>query len=386
MKAFLSYRSVDRDRVRSVAEALCAEGIDAWWDVWEIRPGDNFISKINEGLEQCDCGVVFLSNASLAGAWQQDEITILKTFAVDERRPLIPVLLDIDVKVPAMLRPYSRLSADQVAELADAIVHRVANKPALGTPRPVPACVRFTIHLRELPNFGIGVSAQLDGKLLVSEQAVKAGAGFAFSYSEFVKARPGGARQQLGESISASCERDLVRLGEAVGRVVFAGDIDRHLAECLTAGATGQVQEIELVFESASARMLSVPFEAARLADGRVPALMPGVFTWRRPPSANKTGAQAPSPGPLRIWSRSARLMRARRTARCLISNANWKPSSMPSKKRACTVTPMYAFSKSAVPIRSALLSKNSAITCSIFPAMATRLSWNSKMKTVIRF
>ena len=60
-KVFLSYRSVDRDRVRTVAEALRAEGIDAWWDVWEIRPGDNAISKINDGLEQCECGIVFLS-------------------------------------------------------------------------------------------------------------------------------------------------------------------------------------------------------------------------------------------------------------------------------------------------------------------------------------
>jgi hypothetical protein len=108
-KVFLSYRSVDRDRVRVVAETLRAEGIDAWWDVWEIRPGDNFVAKINDGLEQCECGVVFLSNASLAGAWQQDEIAILKTFAVDERRPLIPVLLDANVKVPAILRPYSKL-------------------------------------------------------------------------------------------------------------------------------------------------------------------------------------------------------------------------------------------------------------------------------------
>jgi hypothetical protein len=91
-KVFLSYRSVDRDRVRTVAEALRAEGIDAWWDVWEIRPGDNAISKINDGLEQCECGIVFLSHASLSGVWHQDEITILKTIAVDEKRPLIPVL------------------------------------------------------------------------------------------------------------------------------------------------------------------------------------------------------------------------------------------------------------------------------------------------------
>src|SRR5579862_8382344 len=96
-KVFLSYRSIDRERVRTVAEALLAKGIDAWWDAWEISPGDNFVAKINEGLEQCECGVVFLSSDALTGAWQQDEITILKTYAVDEKRPLIPVVLDAGV-------------------------------------------------------------------------------------------------------------------------------------------------------------------------------------------------------------------------------------------------------------------------------------------------
>lgn len=67
-RVFLSYRSVDRERVRTIAEALLARGIDAWWDAWEIRPGDDFVAKINNGLEECECGAVFLSKASLEGA------------------------------------------------------------------------------------------------------------------------------------------------------------------------------------------------------------------------------------------------------------------------------------------------------------------------------
>jgi hypothetical protein len=68
---FLSYRSIDRDRVRATAAALRAAGIDAWLDEWEILPGDNFVAKINQGLETCDAGVVFLSKASLEGKWHQ---------------------------------------------------------------------------------------------------------------------------------------------------------------------------------------------------------------------------------------------------------------------------------------------------------------------------
>src|SRR5262249_23282534 len=160
---------------------LLAQGIDAWWDAWEVRPGDNVVAKINQGLEECGCGVVFLSNDSLGGAWHQDEITILKTFAVDEKRPLIPVLLDAKVKVPAILRPYWRLTADQIPALAEAILHRSANKPPLGTPPPPVKRVRFSIHLRELSDSAIGVTAQIDGKPVAAEQSVTPGASFAFS-------------------------------------------------------------------------------------------------------------------------------------------------------------------------------------------------------------
>jgi hypothetical protein len=300
-KVFLSYRSVDRERVRGVAEALIAEGIDAWWDVWEIRPGADVVSRINAGLEECECGVVFLSDASLDGGWHQDEISILKTLAVDEKRPLIPVLLHANVKVPAILRPYSKLSADQIRELADAILNRAGNKPPLGTPRPAARRRRFSIHLRELSKPALGISAQLDGIPLAGERAVTPGASFAFSYADFVDARPVGPRQESAEAAAASYGRELLKLGDAVGRVVFGPDIDSGLSTQLNGIASGEVDEIELVFEAAGARLLSIPFEAARLADGRIPALTPGVFTWRRLAQEKRGTGQTASPGPLKI-------------------------------------------------------------------------------------
>jgi len=146
-KVFLSYRSVDHAHVQKVAEELLAAGIDAWWDVWEILPGDNFVAKINEGLDLCNCGVVFLSNESLAGAWQQEEITILKSLAVDEKRSLIPVVLDPNVMVPPILRVHSRLSADQIPQLIEAIYGRTS-KPGLG-PAPTTQAILWNCSVSE---------------------------------------------------------------------------------------------------------------------------------------------------------------------------------------------------------------------------------------------
>ena len=178
-KVFLSYRSVDRQRVLIVAEALRAAGIDAWLDTWEILPGDNFVARINQGLDECDCGVVFLSNESLAGAWHQEEITILKSLAVDEKRPLIPVLLDAGVKVPPILRVHSRISAEQIPQLIAAIYGRTS-KPGLGPVLTAPAHTRFSIHLRELAGQKIGITARVNERI-VPEVSIQPGAAFQFS-------------------------------------------------------------------------------------------------------------------------------------------------------------------------------------------------------------
>ncbi|MGH7556017.1 MAG: TIR domain-containing protein, partial [Longimicrobiales bacterium] len=296
-KVFLSYRSVDRERVREVGEALREAGIDAWLDEWEILPGDNFVTKINEGLEKCDVGVVFLSKASLEGKWHQDEITMLKVLAVDEQRPLIPVMLDADAQVPIILRPYSKLSADQIPQLIDAIEGRTG-RPRLGEKRQV-ARRRMVIGLRDLGDAGIGVSAELDGKEAAAETPVQPGADFQFSYADFIRNRPPGSRVTAILDVAAERDRELHKLGDAVGRVVFAGEAGSKLTEALD-GAAKTGDEVEVVFETESARLLGIPFEAARLADGRPPALLPGVYVWRRLGGKQPKPKDAPA-GPLRV-------------------------------------------------------------------------------------
>ena len=46
---FCSHRSVDKPRVREVARTLREAGIDAWFDEWEIKPGDDIVTKIVRG-------------------------------------------------------------------------------------------------------------------------------------------------------------------------------------------------------------------------------------------------------------------------------------------------------------------------------------------------
>src|SRR5580692_1085123 len=121
LKVFCSHRSKDKPTVKEVAAKLAAAGIEPWRDEWEILPGSDFVAAINRGLETCDAGLVFFSNEVEAGKWVQAEISALTVQAIDDGKPLIPILLDRDVPVPPLLRARSRLGVEQISELIDAI-------------------------------------------------------------------------------------------------------------------------------------------------------------------------------------------------------------------------------------------------------------------------
>src|SRR5271166_3912672 len=46
-KVFCSHRSVDKTRVRDIARKLREAGIDAWFDEWEIKPGEDIVAAMN---------------------------------------------------------------------------------------------------------------------------------------------------------------------------------------------------------------------------------------------------------------------------------------------------------------------------------------------------
>ena len=59
LKVFCSHASPDKPVVKRFAERLRTERrIDAWVDEWEIAPGDNIVTRINEGLKASDAGLI----------------------------------------------------------------------------------------------------------------------------------------------------------------------------------------------------------------------------------------------------------------------------------------------------------------------------------------
>jgi hypothetical protein len=72
--AFVSHGTLDHPFVETFAADLRANGVDAWFSKWEIKPGDSIRAKIEEGLEGCEYFIIVLSKNSINRPWVQTEL------------------------------------------------------------------------------------------------------------------------------------------------------------------------------------------------------------------------------------------------------------------------------------------------------------------------
>jgi len=143
-KVYLAHASDDKAVVRPIAEYLMSQGIDVWFDEWEIEPGDSLRQKMEEGLEDMTHFLVVLTKASIAKPWVNKEIDVGLVEQVGGKSRFVPVVVGID---PAKLSPFLRamlflqIDPGREADLKMLVdrLHGVSRKPALGD---VPRYVR----------------------------------------------------------------------------------------------------------------------------------------------------------------------------------------------------------------------------------------------------
>jgi hypothetical protein len=72
---FICHASEDKDGVaRPLAEALQKEGVQVWYDEFNLRVGDSLSHSIDVGLAQSRFGVVIVSRRFLEKPWPQREL------------------------------------------------------------------------------------------------------------------------------------------------------------------------------------------------------------------------------------------------------------------------------------------------------------------------
>ena len=149
---------------------------------------------------------------------------------------------------------------------------------------------RVRLSLGAAGESSLTLSCEIDGQPAAPEQIVSVGAGFAFSYVDWLRTR--------SQATKGNDSSELHKLGRTLGAVLFPDPINSALGQVLDeAAAAGS--SIEFVIETDDPKLLGIPFEAASLPDGRIPALQAGLRMLRRYTPAK--GEQKPQPGPLKI-------------------------------------------------------------------------------------
>jgi hypothetical protein len=143
-RVYLAHASEDHETLaKPLAEALMAQGIDVWFDEWEICAGDSLRRKMEEGLANSTHFVVLLTPNSLHKPWVETEIDAGFIRAVGGESRFIGIrdgvgVNDLSPFLRTLRCPEMRLDQNSEVEALIADIHGVSRKPERGaTPRYV---------------------------------------------------------------------------------------------------------------------------------------------------------------------------------------------------------------------------------------------------------
>ncbi len=140
-KVFISHASEDKKRfVIDFATKLRNKGIDAWFDKWEMFPGDSLVDKIfEEGIKNMSSFIIILSKNSVHKPWVREELNAGFVKRVTKKVKIIPIVID-DCEIPECLKStlWERIqNLESYDENFNRIIQSIfgnSEKPKLGKP------------------------------------------------------------------------------------------------------------------------------------------------------------------------------------------------------------------------------------------------------------
>lgn len=95
--AFISHASEDKDDlVRPLAENLQEQGVNVWYDEFELSVGDQLRKSIDRGLANSTYGVVVLSPNFFEKGWPEMELDGLVAKDAGEENMILPIWHNVD--------------------------------------------------------------------------------------------------------------------------------------------------------------------------------------------------------------------------------------------------------------------------------------------------
>ena len=111
---FLSHNSLDKPKVRRIAERLHGAGLKVWFDEYVIQPGDDIFIAIEQGLKVSRCLLLCMSRTAFNCDWVKlESSTALFRDPVNRTRRFVPLLLD-DCHIPDTIKRFLYIDARRI--------------------------------------------------------------------------------------------------------------------------------------------------------------------------------------------------------------------------------------------------------------------------------
>ena len=129
---FLSHSAKDKDTVHGIAERLKQDGLQVWFDEWEIKVGDSIPSKIDQGLEASRVLVLCMSANAFTSDWAELESQTFRfRDPMNKERRFIPLRLDdAEIKVSLAHFAYVDWRPDARAQAYPKLLAACSHLPA----------------------------------------------------------------------------------------------------------------------------------------------------------------------------------------------------------------------------------------------------------------
>lgn len=164
--AFLCHASEDRELAHRIASDIQGQGIDTFFDKWEIGPGDSLRQKIDAGLGRCTHFVALLTPNSIHKPWVNAEMDagFVKKVSGECKFIALRYGLAAEVLPPLLKALHSPELKDYEQDMRALIhsIHGVTQKPPLGpVPRPIRESSKGVI--------GLSPAAEMIAKLVIEK-------------------------------------------------------------------------------------------------------------------------------------------------------------------------------------------------------------------------
>lgn len=139
MKVFISHDSRDKKRfVKVFANKLMENGIDVWYDDWELEYGDSLM-KIFEDEVKCDIFISVISKYSIESNWVKEESDLAFIRKIEKQVKFIPlIIMEDEVKIPAQFNHMRQCRIKDIKNYDEEFkslvgeIHGIKNKPPIG--------------------------------------------------------------------------------------------------------------------------------------------------------------------------------------------------------------------------------------------------------------